>query len=657
MSMPRRLSWRSRDHGQSSSTAAPSDSLHPSRSDTAPQAGPSISPTGSGEYTSHYGYSSANLATPIPSPADHQAPILPNLTGETYPLQHEMAEVRRQLHAYYFVEVQSPPDDNTQPALRRLMVTEVDRRGNHHNRQPEYFFNGIIGHIRAGQNGWIDSWDQSSQLANYWRRYFQIPEISPYGNWHPHQDEAPESPDSVHESGMDDADSIIANVDVTPPPVQIHQLATFLWNILNNDREANMAILERLEDTEDDLSRHPVQIFSAADLAHLASHLAESTRTLSNQARRMEALPDDGLWALGLIQLMILPCILKPFPLQGSDNSIHRLRIWAKASRQRGVCVDHLHRCKTSFGCSRFSCFNIRFAGGTGPLWIPVPTKLFHNGGSGDWSPPCTCTNFQFRQWRPAKPSTGMSFGFFQFPLWIMLHLNLLQNFGVNRFQSTVRFSQSDLLLTSSDGTVAFCKDKERILIQWVSRQVIQFSCQTLRDCLCTPDALHNSNSIRYFWASVCVCGWVQPVRCFETGGVWPQVGLLVGSQALVLCGCPRSFTAMITGLLMVKASSLHPLWVAGYATPWAVVWLFGSPGWAVVKEILHPVWGLSWRGFRAIFLGAVVSEAATWWQVLVATPVLIHNTRDMSPLSLAFWPCLKSHEMGYRMKQGENTT
>ena len=104
----------------------------------------------------------------------------------------------------------------------------------------------------------------SSQLANYWRRYFQIPEISPYGNWHPHHDEAPGSPDSVHESGMDDTDSIIANVDINPPPVQIHQLATFLWNILNNDREANMAILERLEDTEGDLSRHPVQIFSAA---------------------------------------------------------------------------------------------------------------------------------------------------------------------------------------------------------------------------------------------------------------------------------------------------------------------------------------------------------------------------------------------------------
>ena len=41
-----------------------------------------------------------------------------------------------------------------------------------------------------------------------------------------------------------------------------------------------------------DLTRHPVQIFSAADLAHLASHLAESTRTLSHQAHQMEALSD-----------------------------------------------------------------------------------------------------------------------------------------------------------------------------------------------------------------------------------------------------------------------------------------------------------------------------------------------------------------------------
>ena len=295
MSMPRRHSWRSRSHGYPSSTAAPSDPFTSSRSATDPtasDAGPSLLPAESSDHTSHYGYSTANTATPIPAPADHQTPILPRLEEEAYPLQMELAETCRQLHAYYFVEVQTPQADNSQPALRRLMVTEVDRRGVHRNRQPEFFFNGIIGHIRAGRNGWIDPWDQSTQLANYWRRYFQIPEIPPDGNWHPYHHDAQESPVSVQGSGMDDSDSIAANVDIIPPPVQIQQLATFFWNILNNDRHANMAILERLEDPDDDLTRHPVQIFSAADLAHLASHLAESTRTLSDQALRMEALSD-----------------------------------------------------------------------------------------------------------------------------------------------------------------------------------------------------------------------------------------------------------------------------------------------------------------------------------------------------------------------------
>ena len=101
-----------------------------------------------------------------------------------------------------------------------------------------------------------------------------------------------ESPSSGHEPNLEDADSVTANVDINPPPVQIHQLATLLWNILNTDREANQAVLERLEDTDGDLLRHPVQIFSAADLAHLASHLAQTTRTLANQASEMEAMSD-----------------------------------------------------------------------------------------------------------------------------------------------------------------------------------------------------------------------------------------------------------------------------------------------------------------------------------------------------------------------------
>ena len=70
---------------------------------------------------------------------------------------------------------------------------------------------------------------------------------------------------------MEDDDSTAANVGTASAPSQIHQLATVLWNILNNDRESNAAILEKLENPGDDLSTNPVQVFTAADLAHLAS--------------------------------------------------------------------------------------------------------------------------------------------------------------------------------------------------------------------------------------------------------------------------------------------------------------------------------------------------------------------------------------------------
>ena len=176
-SMPRR---HSRTHGYPSSTAAPSDSLNPSRSvtdSTESTAWPSLRHAGSSDQTSHYGCSTAAPSTPIPAPADHQTPIPPR-REEAYPLQMEMAETRRQLHAHYFTEVRTPQADNSQPELRRLMVTEVDRYGVHRNRQPEFFFNGIIGHIRADQNGWIDSWEQATQLANYWRRHSKFPKCT-----------------------------------------------------------------------------------------------------------------------------------------------------------------------------------------------------------------------------------------------------------------------------------------------------------------------------------------------------------------------------------------------------------------------------------------------------------------------------------------------
>ena len=289
MSMPRR---HFRSHGHPTSSTAASDPGY-RRGVTDLTAPAAWSHSHHEDPGTHLGYSSAVPDVPLPASTDHQTPVVPR-QEESYPLQREMTEQRRQLHAHYFTEVRDPNPDNSQPDVRRLMVTEVDRFGNHRNRQPEYFFNGIIGHIRADENGWIDSWGQATHLANYWRRHFQIPELHQTGTWHYQpQDsnrgnQAGESPEFPSGSDMEDTESVVVHAGQPSAPAQIHQLATILWNTLNNDREANLAILEKLENPNTD----PIQIFSAADLAHLASHLAQTTNQLAQQAARMEALSD-----------------------------------------------------------------------------------------------------------------------------------------------------------------------------------------------------------------------------------------------------------------------------------------------------------------------------------------------------------------------------
>ena len=119
------------------------------------------------------------------------------------------------------------------------MVTEVDRFGTHRNRQPEYFFNGIIGHIRADQNGWIDSWEQATQLANLLASALPDSGSAPSGasgnttrKSLNSGNQAEESQDDMSGSNMDDTDSLVVHTESASAPIQIHQLATVLWNIL-----------------------------------------------------------------------------------------------------------------------------------------------------------------------------------------------------------------------------------------------------------------------------------------------------------------------------------------------------------------------------------------------------------------------------------------
>ena len=133
---------------------------------------------GSSSQTHHYGYTSAAPSVPLPDTSAH------HLHEEAYPLQAEIEQQHRVLHTHIFKEVISPH----QTGINRLMVTEVDCFGVQRNRQPEFFFNGIVGHIRADRHGWINSWEQSTQLANYWRRHFNIPEVNNENNsWQHHQ--------------------------------------------------------------------------------------------------------------------------------------------------------------------------------------------------------------------------------------------------------------------------------------------------------------------------------------------------------------------------------------------------------------------------------------------------------------------------------------
>ena len=105
--------------------------------------------TESGDTSSHapqFGYTSDIPQAPMPSGSQWHP------QGEAYPLQPEIQKQNKVLHTHIFKKIVSPPGSNTPD---RLVVTEVDLHGEERSRQPEYFFNGIVGHVRAENGGYI----------------------------------------------------------------------------------------------------------------------------------------------------------------------------------------------------------------------------------------------------------------------------------------------------------------------------------------------------------------------------------------------------------------------------------------------------------------------------------------------------------------------
>ena len=215
---------------------------------------------------------------------------------EAYPLQSELSQNHRVLHTHIFKEVIPPPQSGQGS---RLMVTEVDQYGVERNRQAEFFFNGIVGHVRSYNGGRINSWSEATRLANYWRRHYNIPEVqdedtswtSSWQDRHRSYDNADNTAGTYGEEPegeMEDATSVTVETGNVPIPSQIHQLASLLHNILLSDREYNAPILEKLETPPADPNANPIQLFSAVDLAHLASHLSITSQTLAQHAQNHE---------------------------------------------------------------------------------------------------------------------------------------------------------------------------------------------------------------------------------------------------------------------------------------------------------------------------------------------------------------------------------
>ena len=130
------------------------------------------------------------------------------------------------------------------------------------------------------------------------------------------------------------------------------------------------------------------------------------------------------------------------------------------------VCVDHLNRCKTSIRCF-----------GALLVWFDSSWIFFFQFSRRGWMHGLAVIH-QRRHclsrviWRRDAFVTYLLY----FQTWDVANPRTTKPFSNNLFTFMfARFSQSDLLLTSSDGTVASSKDVERILLHCFSRLVIHF--------------------------------------------------------------------------------------------------------------------------------------------------------------------------------------
>lgn len=269
--------------GQRPNRDIPSSSSGPS--------GPLLMPLAHDIPTGHgYGSAIPPLDPPLPASNSSNSWHLPASLAD--PLQKKT----RIVHSFAFKVITDGPPD---AASRDLTVTEADADGDEKPKNLEHFFYGIVGHVKDVWGKRTNGWKESSRLANYWRKYFHIPEV-PYSSWFEPSDanqQQAEEPDplltqdeDIHEP-MEDPTSTSAN----PPslPVQIQQLAYLIYDAMIQQPETNADILSFLRSQEVDPATGHIQVANAKTLSHLSAHLAIQANILAQVASPDAPLEDD----------------------------------------------------------------------------------------------------------------------------------------------------------------------------------------------------------------------------------------------------------------------------------------------------------------------------------------------------------------------------
>jgi hypothetical protein len=243
--------------------------------------------------TSTYGCTPEFDTGPMPRSDDSWNPF------PDHPFQRELHQNQRVLHTQVFKTAGSRA--RTQQT-KQLWVTEIDAEGTERLGRPVFFFHGIVGHVKDKWGYPIHGW---KEVANYWRRYFDITEVpchfhqtEPHENRSHHETSEVPAEDLPIDDDGDDTSQVEFPEEVRDPaplaPWQISQLAHILYNMLLEDPDFNAPIIELLQAPPADPSESNLRLFTSAELAQLASHLAVTGNRLARQANP-EDFPADFL--------------------------------------------------------------------------------------------------------------------------------------------------------------------------------------------------------------------------------------------------------------------------------------------------------------------------------------------------------------------------